>query len=182
MALRFKVFIWLILLMAGLPASADSKRFVETSIGVGFHQIKIGDNRPVKTTSEYLSLSLGYQLKYTLAIMGSFKFWNTERMGSDEDNNEYAFNDFNFTGLSTGIDAQLFLPFLTQGPYIKAGHHCWTAYVRNTINIFNHTGCSKLVGLGMLLKTGSNHSVFTEVLITRFKKVESWMLVIGGRF
>jgi hypothetical protein len=159
---------------------AESKPIVEAGIGVGFHTIELGNNSTTTSVSEHLSFSLGYKLKHTLGIMGSFRFWNSE--DSDSNGSQATFHDFHFTGLSVGLDAQLFLPMQTQGPYAKAGHHCWTANAWDVINIFNDNGCSKLAGAGILWSMEANRSIYTEVLITRFKQVKSWMLVIGGRF
>jgi hypothetical protein len=182
MTVRFNVFLWLILTVAGNSVWAESKPIVEASIGVGFHEIEIGNNSSVTSVSEHLSFSLGYQLKNTLGLMGSFRFWNTEDNDGNDHSHQNVFHDFHFAGVSVGIDAQLFLPFQTQGPYIKAGHHCWTARAWEVINIFNDSGCSKLFGAGVLWNAEAGKSIFTEVFVTRFETVESWMLVVGGRF
>lgn len=159
--------------------------FIESSIGVSFHSIDLGGDTQVVSTGEYLSLSVGSQMKHTLSLSGSLRLWSTEEEDDQGDAVKHAlFHDFHFTGISLGLDAQLFLPALAEGPYLKGGRHCWTANVREVFNIWNGSGCSNLVGAGFLVKgvNANNGAYFGEVLLTRFQYVNSWMLVGGVRF
>jgi hypothetical protein len=158
--------------------------FIESSIGVSFHRIELGDDTQVVSTGEYFSLSVGSKMKHTLSLSGSLRLWNTEEDDQGDAVEHALFHDFHFTGISLGLDAQFFLPALAEGPYLKGGRHCWTANVREVFDIWSGSGCSNLVGAGFLVKgaNASKGAYFGEVLLTRFQYVHSWMLVGGVRF
>ena len=165
---------------------AYDARFGEGALGVGFHSIELDDGGEVSSIGEFVRFSAGVKLKHTLSLSGSLRIWNNSEDVDDEgDRVEHAlFHDFHLTSVSLGIGAQLFLPALAQGPYIKGGRHCWTANVRDVFNIWNGSGCSNIVGAGILFKDpeGSGGSFFGEVVLTRFKYVNTWMLAGGIRF
>ena len=179
--------VFYLILMVGLTnvAFANENKFVEGGVGVGFHNIALTNGGEVSSISEFLRFSGGVKLKHTLSLSGSLRIWNT---GEEDDNgdavNHALFHDFHFTGISMGAEAQLFLPSLAQGPYIKGGRHCWVASVREVFNLWNASGCSNLVGTGILIQNsaGNKGSYFAEVILTEFKYVNSWMLVGGVRF
>lgn len=166
-----------------VPVTQAQGNFIETSVGVGFHSIDLGETEAISTT-EYLSLSTGIELQHTLNLAGSFRIWSTEEESNQDNARHVLFHDFHFTGVSVGVDAQLFTPSLAQGPYIKAGRHCWAANVSEVFNIWDGNGCSNLVGGGVLWKNGNAErgAFFTEVLLTRFKYVNTWMLAFGYHY
>jgi hypothetical protein len=164
-----------------ISSAYESENMAEVSFGVAVHNLNANTNKAGNSSGKYLGLSIGYELKHTLTLMSSIRLWHEDE---DEEGSNGIFHDFNFTGLSLGLDAQFFLPGLSRGPYVKAGHHCWTAHVWQSLNPFNDTGCSKLLGAGFLWEDSSElgGSAFTEILITRFERIESWVLVYGHRF
>lgn len=166
-------------------AFANESHFVDGAIGVGFHDIQLNGGGEVSSISEFLRVSAGVTLKHTLSVSGSLRLWNTGEEDDNGDAIEHAlFHDFHFTGVSMGAEAQLFLPSLAQGPYVKGGRHCWVASVREVFNLWNASGCSNLVGTGVLMNNnaGGKEAYFAEVLFTEFKYVHSWMLAVGVRF
>lgn len=182
----FTKYLGLMVLGCALSMSALAQQgFIESSVGVSFHSIDLGDDTQVISTGEYFSLSAGMKMKHTLSVSGSLRLWSTEEEDDHGDAVEHAlFHDFHFTGISMGVDAQLFLPALAQGPYLKGGRHCWSANVSEVFNIWDGSGCSNLFGAGVLWNTNkhTDSGMFTEVLLTRFKYVNSWMLAVGVRF
>lgn len=175
--------ITLLYCLVHVPVIQAKGHFIETSVGVGFHSIDLGQTEAISTT-EYLSLSTGVEWKHTLNLAGSFRLWSTEEESHQNNTHHVLFHDFHFTGVSVGLDAQLFIPSLAQGPYVKAGRHCWAANVSDVFNIWDGNGCSNLLGGGVLWKSEGveKGAFFTEVLTTRFKYVSSWMLAIGYHF
>ena len=174
-----------ILLLSSSVAMSQQSGFIETSIGAAFHEINLSDGSRVSTLGEYFSVSAGLRPRHTLSVSGSFRLWSTEEEDDRGDAVEHAlFHDFHFTGLSLGLDAQLFLPLMDQGPYVKVGRHCWAVNVQEVFNIWNGNGCSNLLGGGVLLNGDHSNrgAFFAEVLLTRFKHVSSWMLAAGVRF
>ncbi len=166
---------------------AEDAVYVETSLGVAFHSLELQEKPDVSTTStgEYASLSLGYALKHTLNIATTLRFWNTPTdQEGEEDHLEHAlFHDFHFGGLSMGVDAQFFIPSLDRGPYIKAGRHCWAASISQTFDVWSGSGCSNIAGAGLSWESSAAGGTnFVEIDLTRFKKLNSWMLVAGHRF
>ena len=171
----------------GQGLQAEESVYFESSLGVAFHSLELDQKPDVATTSvgEYGSLSLGYALKHTLNITTTLRFWNTsEDEEGEETSSEHAlFHDFHFAGLSMGIDAQLFIPSLARGPYIKAGRHCWAASITQTFDLWNGSGCSNIAGAGLSWEsTTTDGTHFVEMALTRFKNLNSWMLVAGHRF
>lgn len=178
------------LLLVGMycnQVSADSRSslYSEGSLGVAFYDIDVDEDSSITSVGEYASLSIGQRFKHTLAAQLSLRVWNTE----DDDNpnqdiTHVLFHDFHFAGISLGAEAQFFLPTLGEGPYAKIGRHCWAVAVEDIFNIWNGSGCSNIAGGGFLFNTAGNEGsgVFAEVLLTRFKFVNSWMLVGGVRF
>ena len=166
---------------------AEEAVYVETSLGVAFHSLELEDKPDVSATStgEYASLSLGYALKHTLNIATTLRFWNTPTDKEEEEEYlEHAlFHDFHFGGLSMGIDAQFFIPSLARGPYLKTGRHCWAASITQTFDVWNGSGCSNIAGAGLSWESSAAGGTnFVEIVLTRFKKLNSWMLVTGHRF
>jgi len=173
--------------LASQTVMAEETVYVETSLGVAFHSLELQEKPDVSTTStgEYASLSLGYALKHTLNIATTLRFWNTPTdQEGEEDHLEHAlFHDFHFGGLSMGIDAQFFIPSLARGPYVKAGRHCWAASISQTFDVWNGSGCSNIAGAGLSWESSAvGGTNFVEITLTRFKKLNSWMLVTGHRF
>ncbi|MEH6348223.1 MAG: hypothetical protein V7785_24210 [Bermanella sp.] len=164
-------------------AMAEEIVYVETSLGVAFHSLELEEKPDASATStgEYASLSLGYALKHTLNIATTLRFWNTD---PEEEYSEHAlFHDFHFGGLSVGVDAQFFIPSLMRGPYIKAGRHCWAASISQTFDVWSGSGCSNIAGAGLSWESSTAGGTnFVEIALTRFKKLNSWMLVAGHRF
>ncbi len=173
--------------LASQTAMAEETVYVESSLGVAFHSLELQEKPDVSATStgEYASLSLGYALKHTLNIATTLRFWNTptDKEGEEEYSEHALFHDFHFAGLSMGVDAQLFIPSLARGPYIKAGRHCWAASITQTFDLWNGSGCSNIAGAGLSWQSNATEGThFVEVVLTRFKKLNSWMLVTGHRF
>ncbi len=164
-----------------ITAQAEQALYVETSLGVAFHSFELDETPDASAIGEYASLSMGYSLKHTLNMATSLRFWNTNK---EEEYSEHAlFHDFHFGGLSMGIDAQFFIPSLDRGPYVKAGRHCWAASISQTFDVWNGSGCSNIAGAGIMWDSSNSGSAnFVEVILTRFKKLNSWMLVAGHRF
>lgn len=170
-------------LLISQAVMAEESIYVETSLGVAFHSLELEDKPDMSATStgEYASLSMGYALIHTLNIATTLRFWNTDQ---EEEYSEHAlFHDFHFGGLSMGIDAQLFIPSLARGPYVKAGRHCWAASISQTFDVWNGSGCSNIAGAGLSWQSNATEGThFVEIVLTRFKKLNSWMLVTGHRF
>ncbi len=167
--------------------TAEETVYVETSLGVAFHSLELEEKPDVSSTStgEYASLSLGYALKHTLNIATTLRFWNTpsDKEGEEESSGHALFHDFHFGGLSVGIDTQFFIPSLDRGPYVKAGRHCWAASISQTFDVWSGSGCSNIAGAGLSWESSTAGGTnFVEVTLTRFKKLNSWMLVAGHRF
>ena len=163
--------------------TAEETIYVETSLGVAFHSLELQEKPDVSATStgEYASLSLGYALKHTMNIATTLRFWNTDQ---EEDYSDHAlFHDFHFGGLSMGLDAQFFIPSLDQGPYVKGGRHCWAASISQTLDVWSGSGCSNIAAAGLSWESSTAGGTnFVEIALTRFKKLNSWMLVAGHRF
>jgi len=169
--------------LASQTAMAEETVYVESSLGVAFHSLELQEKPDVSATStgEYASLSLGYALKHTMNIATTLRFWNTDQ---EEDYSDHAlFHDFHFGGLSMGLDAQFFIPSLDRGPYVKAGRHCWAASISQTLDVWSGSGCSNIAAAGFSWESsGAGGANFVEMALTRFKKLNSWMLVAGHRF
>ncbi len=177
--LPFIAALWLL----SCTANGQSKPIVETSLGVGIYNIKLQSDPDLSISSvgEYAGLSFGYSLGHTLNVMSTVRIWSAE----DEQEVDHALlHDFHFAGLSLGIDAQMYLPSLSNGPYGKVGRHCWVASVYEAFNIWDGSGCSNILAGGISWKSdnelaGDN---FFELMLTRFKYVRSWMFIVGHRF
>jgi len=173
--------------LASQTIMAEETVYVESSLGVAFHSFELQEKPDVSATStgEYASLSLGYALKHTLNIATTLRFWNTpsDKEGEEESSEHALFHDFHFGGLSMGVDAQFFIPSLDRGPYVKAGRHCWAVNISQTFNVWNGSGCSNIAGAGLSWESrAAGGTNFVEIALTRFKKLNSWMLVTGHRF
>ncbi len=186
MKIVFNLVLFISLTHSLLPSQtvmAEESIYVETSLGVAFHSLELQDKPDMSATStgEYASLSMGYALKHTLNIATTLRFWNTDQ---EEEYSEHAlFHDFHFGGLSMGVDAQFFIPSLDRGPYVKAGRHCWAASISQTFDVWSGSGCSNIVAAGLSWESSTADGAnFVEVALTRFKKLNSWMLVAGHRF
>lgn len=171
-------------LMSFSSLPAQSQPFLESSIGAAFHTVEVSETSSLTSVGEYVSFSAGVQAKSTLSLSMSLRLWSTE---DDEDQSDidHAFlHDFHFTGISLGVETQVFIPSFAQGPYVKLGRHCWAVDVVEVINIWDGSGCSNIAGVGWLWNPDRSYAkgMFTEITTTRFKYVDSWMLIAGVRF
>lgn len=179
----FKGIVWIACLLSQ-SVFGQSPQFVETSFGFAAHSIEARDGGSLTSTGEYLNLSAGLQLKHTLSMSSSLRIWSTEEDTQEDSIEHTLFHNFHFAGISLGVEGQMFLPTLKQGPYAKVGRHCWAVGVSQFFNIWDGSGCSNIVGGGWMLNAQDEAKVrpFFEVMLTRFKYVNSWMLIAGARF
>lgn len=175
-----------VLLSVLLSISVTASPYMETSVGLAFYNIEIDENSSVSSLGEYAGFSIGQSFKHSLSASVSMRLWNTsDEEDSEADVNHALLHDFHFAGISLGAEAQIFLPLQRNGPYAKFGRHCWGASAEDALNIWSGSGCSNIAGGGILIEGASSDGasgLFAEVLLTRFKIVHSWMLVLGARF
>lgn len=156
----------------------------EGSVGAAFHELTIDEESAIRTVGQYLNLSFGERFKHSLSGAVSLRLWSA-RDFADEDDDDYELESHVF-GVSVGVEGQIFLPSMNHGPYARLGRHCWAMSLINMINVWDGSGCSNIVGGGILLapepgdKDGSG--TFYEVVLTRFEQLHSWMFVVGRRF
>ena len=157
---------------------------MEGSVGMALHELHIDEESSIKSAGQYLNLSFGQRFKHSLSGAVSLRAWGAKDYG-EEDDDEYELKSHVF-GVSLGVEGQVFMPTFNHGPYAKFGRHCWGVSLINALDIWDGSGCSNIIGAGILLmpevgdKDGSG--TFYEVVLTRFKQLHSWMFVVGRRF
>lgn len=168
-------FVHVLFFLLFIPSSA-ALPVMEGSVGVAFHELNIDEETSIRTVGEYINLSFGQRFKHSLSASVSFRAW-----GTDEDEFEH-----DVFGVSLGVEGQVFVPSFNHGPYAKFGRHCWGISLIHTVDLWDGSGCSNIVGAGLLLKTDpgdkDGSGMFFEVVLTRFKQLHSWMFAAGRRF
>lgn len=155
--------------------------YVEGDTGFGFQSL---DSDGLTEVSERLHLGVGLKLYEFLYVGFGVNGWfDYEAEDETEDDKN---TGVTFSGWSTGFDARLHLIPGDTSPYVRFGHHCWSASVGGLLSPWEKEGCSNYWGGGLNIisvsrNNGKKTSVYGEILQISFEDVEAINLVLGFR-
>lgn len=140
------------------------------SLKTGLYRMEQGDEGWHVSAGEAASAGVGFSVLPILSL---------EMVGNVWYPREQEHYDFEFAGISLGSNVLLHFP--NEGPYVKFGRHCWRANVFNAINLWDGSGCSNMLGGGILFGRWDS-GYFFEASRIRYRDVDSWFFTGGVRF